>query len=146
MLDYTEINLSMEYKATGHHSLFDTAQGILLVLVRDTQDVCSTVKLTNGFVPGLGRKQNSTALTAKTYVKTIFTKASSIIHIDSFLIQLTRSNNLDHLHLAIAKESKQTKSACRAISGKTFGNETVLTALVPQEIYSTIYRQQYTST
>ena len=132
MLDYTEINISMEIKANGHHTLFDTAQGILLVLVRDTQDVCSTVKLTIGFVPGLGRKQSSTALAGKKNIKTIFTNASSIVYLDLFLIQLTRSDNLDHLHLAIAKESKRTKSACCAISGEKFGNETVLTALVPQ--------------
>ncbi|CAM9282824.1 unnamed protein product, partial [Ascophyllum nodosum] len=42
MLDYTKINSSMAIKAAGHNPLFGTAQGIiiLLVLVRDTQDVC----------------------------------------------------------------------------------------------------------
>ena len=36
MQDYTEINRPMEIKAAGHTTLFGTAQGILLVVVRDT--------------------------------------------------------------------------------------------------------------
>ena len=36
MLDYTKIDLPMEIQAAGHNILFGTAQGILLVLVRDT--------------------------------------------------------------------------------------------------------------
>ena len=39
MLDYTEINPPMEVRAAGVNTLYGTAQGILLVLVRDTQDV-----------------------------------------------------------------------------------------------------------
>ena len=65
MLEYTEINAPMVVKATGHNLLFGnllfgnllfgTAQGILLVLVRDTQDVCKTVEFTIiALVPGLG--------------------------------------------------------------------------------------------
>ena len=54
MLDYTEINPPMEIKAAGHYTLFGIAQDILLVLVRDTQDVWTTVKLPIVFVPGLG--------------------------------------------------------------------------------------------
>ena len=42
-LDYTEINTPIEVKAAGHNTFYGTAQGILLVLVRDTQDVCRTV-------------------------------------------------------------------------------------------------------
>ena len=55
MLAYTKINLLMEIKAVGYNTLFGTAQDILLVLVRDTQDVCRTVKLPIVLVPGLGR-------------------------------------------------------------------------------------------
>ena len=40
---------------------------------------------------------------------------------------------MNHLDLAIAKESKRTESACCAISGKAFGNQTVQTASVPQK-------------
>ena len=64
MLDYTEINPPMKIKAAGHTTLFGTAQGILLVLVRDTQDVCRTVKLPIVLFPGRGRNIFSTALAA----------------------------------------------------------------------------------
>ena len=40
---------------------------------------------------------------------------------------------MDHLALAISKESKQTESACCAILEKAFGKETVLTASVLQK-------------
>ena len=45
----------MEVKAAGHNTLFDAAQGILLVLVRDAQDVRRTIKLPIVFVPNLGK-------------------------------------------------------------------------------------------
>ena len=61
MLDYTEILPPMEIKAAGHNILLSTAQDILLVLVRDTQDLCRTVKLAIIRVPGLGRNLFSTA-------------------------------------------------------------------------------------
>ena len=38
---------------------------------------------------------------------------------------------MDHLDLAVAKESKRTESVLSAISGKMFENETVLTTLMP---------------
>ena len=43
MLNCTEINPPMEIKAADHNTLFGTAQGIILILVRDTQYVCRTV-------------------------------------------------------------------------------------------------------
>ena len=52
MQDYIEINPPMEIKAAGHSTLFGTAQGTLLVVVRDTQYVCRTVKLPIVIVPG----------------------------------------------------------------------------------------------
>ena len=83
---------------------------------------------------GLGRNLFSTAMTAQQGVKTVFTKAGSVVDLGLFSIQLTRSdNNLDHLDLAISKESRRTESACCAISGKAFSKETVLTALVSQK-------------
>ena len=66
-------------------------------------------------------------------VETIFTEAGSIVDLGLFSIQITRSDNLDHLDLAIAKEKKWTESACCAISGKEFGNPTVLTASILQK-------------
>ena len=73
-------------------------------------------------------------MAAQKGVKTIITKTGSIVDLGLFSIQqLTRSDNLDHLDLAISKESKRTESACCAISGKLFSKETVLTASVPQK-------------
>ena len=65
MQDYTEINSLMEIKAAGHNTLFGTAQSIILVVVRDTQDVCRTAKLPIVIVPGSGRNDFSTALAAQ---------------------------------------------------------------------------------
>ena len=133
MQDYTKISPPMEIKAAGHNTLLGIAQGTLLVVVRDTQDICRTVKLPIVLVLGLGRNLFSIAMAAQNGVKTIITKAGSIVDLGLFSIQLTRSDNLDPLDLAISKGSKRTESACCAISGKPFGKETVLTASVPQK-------------
>ena len=77
-------------------------------------------------------------MAAQKGVKTIITKAGSIVDLGLFSIQLSRSDNLDHLDLAISKGSKRTESACCAISGKSFGKETVLTASVPQKYTGTV--------
>ena len=45
MQDYVETNPPMEIKVAGHNTLFGTAQGILLVVVRDTQGVCRTCQI-----------------------------------------------------------------------------------------------------
>ena len=97
MQDCTEINPPMETKAAGHNTLFGPAQGILLVVVRDAQDVCRTVKLPIVLVPGLGRNLFSTAMAAPQGANTIFTKAGSIVDLGLFSIQLTKSDNLDPL-------------------------------------------------
>ncbi|CAN0360431.1 unnamed protein product, partial [Ascophyllum nodosum] len=133
MQNYTNISPPMEIKAAGHNTLLGIAQGTLLVVVRDTQGICRTVKLPIVLVPGLGRNLFSTAMAAQKGVKTTITKAGSIVDLGLFSIQLSRSDNLDHLDLAISKGSKRTESACCAISGKSFGKETVLTASVPQK-------------
>ena len=133
MQDYTHISPPMEIKAAGHNTLLGIAQGTLLVVVRDTQDICRTVKLPIVLIPGLGRNLFFTAMAAQKGVKTIITKAGSIVVLGLFSIQLTRSDNLDHLDLAIPKESRRTESACCAISGKAFSKETVLTAPVLQK-------------
>ena len=131
MQNYTNISPPMEIKAAGHNTLLGIAQGTLLVVVRDTQGICRTVKLPIVLVPGLGRNLFSTAMAAQKGVKTTITKAGSIVDLGLFSIQLSRSDNLDHLDLAISKGSKRTESACCAISGKSFGKETILTASVP---------------
>ena len=74
MQDYTQIDPPMEIKAAGHNTLLGIAQGTLLVVVRDTQDICRTVKLPIVLVPGLGRNLFSTAMEAQKGVKTVITK------------------------------------------------------------------------
>ena len=123
----------MEIKAAGHNTLFGIAQGTLLVAACDTQDICRTVKLAIVLVPGLGRNLFSTAMAAQKGVKTIVTTAGSIVGLGLFSVQLTRSDNLDHLDLVISKESKRTESGCRAISGKLLSKNIILTASVPQK-------------
>ena len=86
MQDYTQISPPMEIKAAGHNTLFGIAQGTLLVVVRDTQDVCRTVQLPIVFVPGLERNIFSTAMAAQKGVKTVFTKAGSIVDLGLFSI------------------------------------------------------------
>ena len=135
MPNYTQISPPMEIKAAGHNTLLGIAQGTLQVVVRDTQDICRTIKLPIVLVPGLDRNLFSTAMAAQKGVKTITTRAGPIVDLGLFSIQLTRSDNLDHLDLAISKESKRTESASCAISEKASINskETVLTASVPQK-------------
>ena len=52
MLDYIEINPPMEIRAADDNTLYGIVQGILLVLERDTQNVCRNVKLPMVLVAG----------------------------------------------------------------------------------------------
>ena len=70
MQNYTNISPPMEIKAAGHNTLLGIAQGTLLVVVRDTQGICRTVKLPIVLVSGLGRNLFSTAMAAQKGVKT----------------------------------------------------------------------------
>ena len=133
MQDCIEICPPMEIKAAGHNTLIGTAQGTLLVVVCDTQDICRDVKLPIVLVPSLGRNLFFTAMAAQKGVKTTITKAGSIVDLGLFSIELAGSDDLHHLDLAFLKESKRTESACCAISGKSFSKEIILTASVPQK-------------
>ena len=79
MMNYTEINLPMKIKTMSYNTLVGTAQDILLVLVRDTQNVCRTIKLLIVLVPGLGRNVFPAALATQKHVKTMLTKTESAI-------------------------------------------------------------------
>ena len=70
-------------------------------------------------------------MAAQKGVKTTITKAGSSVDLDLLSNQLTRSDNLDPLDLAISKESKWTESACCAISEKSFIKEIMLTGFSP---------------
>ena len=131
-MNHTDINPPMKIKAAGHNTLFGTAQSILQVLVCNTLDVYRTFKLSIVLVRGSRSNIFPTAVTGQNNVKTIVTSARSIVYLGLFSIQLTRSDKFGRLVFAIAKESKRTESESCAIPGKTFGNETVLTASVPR--------------
>ena len=86
MQEYTQISPPIEIKAAGHNTLFGIAQGTLLVVVHDTQDVCRTVKLPIVIVPGSGRNIFSIAMAAQKGVETVFTEAGSIVDLGLFSI------------------------------------------------------------
>ena len=124
----------MEIRAAGDNTLYGTAQGILLVLVRDTEDVNRKAKLTIIVLVQWLKKNMFSALAAvQKGVKVVIAKGGSILDLGSFSSQLKRTNNFDNFDLAITKESKRTELACCAVWGKTFRNETVLTTSLPQK-------------
>ena len=133
MQEYARIEPTMEITAAGNNVLRGTAQGILLVVVRGTDDALKTVKLPIALVPGLKRNLFSTSAAAKKDGETIIEPEGSSLDLGVFSVQLTRIDSIEYLDLTIAKESIQTESALCAISGKTFRKEAVLTALVPKK-------------
>ena len=64
------MNPPMEIEAAGGNILYGTPQGVLLVLVRDTQDVCRKAQFSIVFVPGLKNIFSSVAAGQKG-VKTV---------------------------------------------------------------------------
>ena len=77
MLEYTiRIEPSMDITATGNNVLFGTAQGILLLVVRGTDDVLRTVELCPYIVlePVLKRNLFSSSAAAQKGVTKIIKK------------------------------------------------------------------------
>ena len=77
MLEYTTVEPPKEIRAAGDNVLHGTAQGILLVVARGTDDVLTTVKLPVVLVPGLKRNLFSTSDAAQKGVKKIIEKTGS---------------------------------------------------------------------
>ena len=127
----TRIEPPMVITTTGNNVLRGTAQGILLVVFRGTDDGLRTVQLPIVLVPGLKRKLFSSSAAARKGVRTIIEQKGSSLGLGAFSVQLTRSDSKEYLDLKIAKESRRTESALCSISGKTFHKEAVLTTLVP---------------
>ena len=127
MLENTKIEPPMEIRAGGDNMLHGTAQGILLVVVRGTDDVSRKLKLPKVLVPGLRRSLFSSLASAQSGVKTFIKKNGSFLDLEPYNIQLTRLDNIDRLDLTIVKESRRTESAFCTTSGKMFDKETVLT-------------------
>ena len=134
MQEYTRIEPPIEIIAAGNNVLRGTAQGILLVVVRGTDDALRTVKLAIVLVPGLKRNIFSSSAAAKKGVKIITEQKDSSLDLGMFSVQLTRMDSMEYLDLTIAKESRRTVSAVCAISEKTFCEEAVLTTLVPKSV------------
>ena len=133
MQEYARIEPPMEITAAGNNVLRSAAQGILLIVVRGTDDALRTVKLPIALVPGLKRNLFSTSAAAKKDVETIIEPKGSSLDLGAFSVQLTRMDSMEYLDLTIVKESRQTRSVLCATSGKTFRKEAVLTALVPKK-------------
>ena len=133
MLEYTKTEPSMEIRAAGGNILHGTAQGVLVVVICGTDGVLRKVKLTLVLVPSLKKSLFSSSAAAKKSVKTVIAKTGSSLDLGPFRVQLTRLDDMDHLDLTKAKESRGTESALCAIPGKPFDKESVLTALVPNK-------------
>ena len=74
VLEYTKTEPPMEIRSAGDNVLRGTAQGIFLVVVRSTDDVLRTVKLSIILGPGLKRNLFSNSAAAQKSVKTISLK------------------------------------------------------------------------
>lgn len=77
MHQYSTINPPMEIK--GGNIFYGTAQGILPILVRGTENVCWKVKLPIVRVPGLKRKLFSSLPAAQKIVETVITNNGSYL-------------------------------------------------------------------
>ena len=132
MLECPRIEPPIE-RATGENVLRGTAQGILLVVARSSNDVLKTVKLPIVLVPGLKRNIFFSSAAPQKGVKTTIENNGSSLDLGAFGVQLTRLDNMEYLNLIYAKESRRTESALFAISGVKFGRYSVLTTLVPKK-------------
>ena len=103
MLSNTRIEPPIETTTAGDHLLLGIAQGTFLVVLRGTNDVLRTVKLSILLVPGSKRNLFSSSAAAQKRVETIIEKSGSFLDLGPFSVQLTRFDNIDHLDLANAK-------------------------------------------
>ena len=108
MQEYTRIEPLEEIKAAGNNVLCGTAQGVLLVVVRGTDDALRTAELPIVLVPGLKLNLYSSSVTAKKGVKTVIEQKGSSLDLGAFSVQLTRLNSMEYLDPTIAKESRRT--------------------------------------
>ena len=89
MLEYTRIESPMEVRAAWDNVLRGTTQGILLVVVRGTDDVLRTVTLPIVLVPDLKSNIFSTSAAAQKGVETSIEKSGSSLDLGQFSVQLT---------------------------------------------------------
>ena len=131
MKKYTRIQPPIEITTAGNNVLRSTAQGILLVIVRRTDDAVRTVKLPIVLVPGVKINIFSSSAAAKKGVKKIIEQKGSSLDLGAFNVQLTRlDSSMEYLYLTIAKESRRTESALCVISGKSSREEAVINQIM----------------
>ena len=110
MQEFTRLEPLMNITTAGNNVLRGTTQGMLLVVVRGTDDALRTVKLPITLVPGLKIKIYSPVRLQqrKKGVKTIIEQKGSSLDLGAFSVQLTRVDSMEYLNLTIAKESRRT--------------------------------------
>ena len=108
MQEYTRVEPPMEITAAWNNVLRGIAQGILLDVVRGTDDALRTVKVPIVLVSGLKRNLLSSPASAKKGVKTILERKDPFLDLGAFSVQLTRLDSMEYLDLTIAKESRRT--------------------------------------
>ena len=86
MLKYTKIEPPTEIRASGDNVLHGTAQGILLLVVRVTDDGLRRVKLLIVLVPGLKWNLFSSFAAAQKGLKTSVEKNSSSLDLGPFSV------------------------------------------------------------
>ena len=97
----------MEIRAAGDSVLRGTPQGILLVVVRVTDDFLKTVKLSIVLVPSLEMNSFSSSVAALKSVKTNIENNCSFLKLGAFSVQLTRLDTMEYLDLTTARESRR---------------------------------------
>ena len=73
------------------------------MLNRDTDGICRKVKLYVRFVSGLNINMDLSVAAAQTDATTVITESGSSLDLGLIFVQLSRSGNMDHLDLTIAK-------------------------------------------
>ena len=94
MQEHTRIEPPMKITTAGNNVLRGTAQGILLAVVRGTDDALRTVKLPTVLVPGLKRNIFSSSAAVKKGVKAIIEQKGSSLDLGVCSVQLTRLDSM----------------------------------------------------
>ena len=93
----------MEIYPLRHNIFCSTAQGILLVLARGTDEIYKKVKLQVVLVPGLIMNIFSSPAAAQKDVKAMIAKNGLYLGLGQCCVQLIRFDSMDHIDLTIAK-------------------------------------------
>ena len=98
MQEYTRKEPPMNVTTVRNNVLRGTAQGILLVVVRGTDDGLRTVRLPIVLVPRLKRNLFSSSASAKKGVRKIIEQKGSSLDLGTFSVQLTRLDSMEYCY------------------------------------------------